>query len=241
MKPIAFTVQGEKISGNLFLPTQGQSKQLAFLFLHGWMGHQYIDAAKVLESLGFACLTYSMRGNGESEGDPAKIVKEDFLGDAVIAYDFLRQHVGGAAKIGVVGSSFGSYLGIRLAELRDVYCMSLRVPANYPDETMDQTEPTGAAVRRGLYGDWRRKKLDTAHNKALAALHAFGGPVQIIESGEDEQIPHQTVVNYINAMVSQDNLTYDVMKGAPHSLSSEKLQAEYVTLLTNWVMKLKDL
>lgn len=219
------------------MPARAAKFKLAFLFLHGWMGRQNIGAAKVLADLGFKCLTYDMRGNGQSEGDPAKITKAEYFDDALFAYDYLRQKVGDEFAIGVVGSSFGSYLGVRLTGQRAIHCLSLRVPANYPDEKFDQLEPVSLHSRRGLYWEWRSTPLQASQNLALGALHTFNGPVQIVEAGKDNQIPRQTVLNYLNAVADKSKLTYDVMKDAPHSLVNDKLQAEYEKLLTSWAKR----
>jgi pimeloyl-ACP methyl ester carboxylesterase len=232
MKPVSFSTHGECIVGNLF--TAEKPAGLAFLFLHGWLGHQNTTAAQALTDFGCTSLTYAMRGNGESEGDVAKLVKADFLSDAVIAYDYLRAHVSNNTIIGIVGSSFGSYLAILLTELRPVPCISLRVPANYLGDTFDKPEPVALAARSELYDTWRSQPRKPGENKALSALHAYHGNVQIIESENDEQVPHQTIENFVQAVGDKRKLTYEVMQGAPHSLRNPLLQTGYGLLLSNW-------
>jgi uncharacterized protein len=234
MQPITFTSHGDTVSGNLFLPGTQATTKLAFLFLHGWRGRQNIGAARALAGIGFTCLTYDMRGNGQSEGDMAKLTKAEFLDDAAIAYDYLKQQIGEETSIGAVGSSFGSYLSILLSELRDVRCLSLRVPANYPDDTFNQPELLTLPERAQFYGEWRRRELGVNDNKALRALHGFNDPVQIIRAGSDEQLPEQTTQNFINAIADKNRLKYDIMNDAPHSLVNGRLQAEYESLLTAW-------
>jgi esterase/lipase len=232
MKPVSFTVDSERIVGNLCTATKPQG--LAFLFIHGWLGHQNTTAAQALADMGCTSLTYAMRGSGDSEGDLTTLTKADFLTDAGKAYDYLRAQVSKDTAIGVVGSSFGSYLGVLLTEQRAGRCLSLRVPANYPDDLFDTPEPTTLATRSNLYTEWRSKPLDSSQNKALNALHGFTGNVQIIESEQDEQVPHQTVVNYVNTIDDKSRLSYTVMEGATHSLKDPVLQTAYGVFLCNW-------
>jgi predicted alpha/beta hydrolase len=87
MKKISFLSDGYQLSGNLF--TSDKPKKLAFLLIQGWTGHQNLRAAQALADLGFACMTYDMRGNGDSEGNLAEFSRADFVKDAEVAYDYL--------------------------------------------------------------------------------------------------------------------------------------------------------
>jgi pimeloyl-ACP methyl ester carboxylesterase len=232
VQPISFTYQSDRLHGNLFVADK--PKAMAYLLLHGWLGSQNVLAAQALANLGYTSMTYDMRGNKSSEGDATKLTKADFLHDAVIAYDFFRTKVGDKTPIGIVGASFGSYLGTLLTTERAVSCLSLRVPANYPDDMFNSPEPTALSARHGLYDEWRRRPLAPSENKALAALHAFQGNVQIIEAELDDQIPHQTILNYMNSIDDKQRLSYSAMEGAPHSLTTPKLNTTYQQLLCAW-------
>jgi len=231
MSSISFTSDGDKVAGNLFAATKPAN--IAFLFIQGWAGHQNVAAAKALADLGFTSLTYDMRGNGDSEGSLERLSRADFLNDACLAYDFLRRQVGERAYIGVIGSSFGSYTAILLSEQRQVKCLSLRVPANYPDEGFDKLQ-LAQKYESQDFVEWRKRKLDHSENQALKVLHDFKGEVQIIEAGADEMVAHQVVENYVNAITDKQRLDYVVMKDAPHSLVNKELSDEYVRLLSGW-------
>lgn len=188
MNKINFTSDDYKLVGNLFKP-DGEAENLAFLFIQGWTGHQNIEAAQALTVLGFTTMTYDMRGNRESEGNLAEFTRTDFIKDATVAYDYLKEQVSADTQIGVVGSSFGSYTAVLLSKKRDVYCLSLRVPASYPDEGFN--EPQLAQGDPDGFMEWRKKKLDHTQNHAFKALHNFKGRVQIIEAEADDLVPSQ--------------------------------------------------
>jgi len=232
---INFTSDGYKLAGNLFVAEQ--PKNLALLFIQGWTGHQNIPAAEALTRLGYTTMLYDMRGNRESEGSLADFSRADFVHDAAVAYDFLRDHVGADVPIGVIGSSFGSYSAILLSKERDIYCLSLRVPANYPDNGFNEPE-LNQHRDRADYFDWCAKPLNYTQNYALAALHNYGGLVHIVEAGADEEVAQQTPKNYADAIVDKTKLTYEVMPEAPHSLKTPDLQANYTKRLTTWVSRI---
>lgn len=233
MSKITFVSNSYKLSGNLFQAQRPSA--LAFLLIQGWMGHQNIGAAQALADLGFTSMTYDMRGNGDSEGNLADFSRADFVSDAVAAFDFLQQKVDQDVQIGVVGSSFGSYTAVLLSKERPVKCLSLRVPASYPDEGYN--EPKVAQSEEGQQETWRFKKLDYTQNHAFQTLHDFKGNVQIVEADHDEIVPHQAVQNYADAVSDKLKLTHDILKDAPHRLENQRLQSDYVRLLTTWAQK----
>lgn len=233
MQNISFTSHGYTLSGMLF--TAPKPKSLAFLLIQGWTGHQNKEAAQALADLGFTSMTYDMRGHSTSEGNLGDFTRADFIADAVAAYDFLKQKVGEGVEIGVTGSSFGGYTAVMLSTLRPVKCLSLRVPATYPDKGFNDPQlPQSATAELTA---WRKQPLDLS-NKAFSALHNFTGKVQIVEAENDESVPHQAVQNYADSVADKQNLQHVVMRGAPHTLATPELKEEYVKLLTEWVSRL---
>jgi esterase/lipase len=236
MTKITFTSDNYRLAGNLFVTNK--PKKLAFLLIQGWTGHQNILAAQALTKLGYTTMTYDMRGNRESEGNLAEFTRADFINDAMVAFDYLNQQVGPGTKIGVIGSSFGSYTAVLLSAKRDVYCLSLRVPASYPDEGFD--EPQLAQSANDELTEWRMQKLDYTQNHAFKALHNFSGKVQIIEAEKDDLVPAQAPQNYAEAVSDKSNLTYEVVPAAPHRLANEQLHEDYERRLIAWVKRAGD-
>src|SRR5690349_4858240 len=93
MTKITFIVDGQKLHGTLFYPEKPKSQNPAVLFLHGWRSSEknILGRAEALAKLGFVCMTFNLRGNGTSEGDIALLTRQDFLNDALAAYDFLSK------------------------------------------------------------------------------------------------------------------------------------------------------
>lgn len=241
-KVLAFDVDGLTLVGNLYWP-DGPAKSLALLILHGWTGTQNEWGAKEFSKHGYICMTFGLRGHTNSEGDINTAKTSDFFNDTVSAYDVFKKEIGDK-KVAVVGNSFGAYLGVLLSEVRDVYCLSLRAPANYKDEDFDFSKMERTGTDNPVVSKWRNNKLTTAQNRALKTLHEFSGPIQIIEAENDQVVPHQTVQNYIHAISDKTKLEYILWKDAPHSIGDssieqrEILQNEYYKMLLNWLNKI---
>lgn len=233
---IILATTNEKLDSTLVIPLR-QSTDKAILFIHGWKSNEsnYIKRAKALSELGYTCLTFSLRGHGESEGDIHKLTRQDFINDITEAYDFLaKQEDINIHKIGVVGASFGAYLATLLTKRRPVKWLVLRVPANYPDHGFEDI-PQDSYPRLSLSTkEWRHQPLTYDKTIALRAIHQYPHEILIIESEKDEQIPHQTIQNYVNAVSDKSKLTYKIIKDADHSMRKELHQQEFIDILVEW-------
>src|SRR3972149_9018314 len=113
MKDVAFKVGNDQLKGSLFYPSPLKDKNPAVLFIHGWTSAQdrYFDQAKNLNDLGVICLTFDLRGHGISDGNINTQSRQNFLDDALCAYDFLVSDKNVDPNgITIIGSSFGAYL-----------------------------------------------------------------------------------------------------------------------------------
>ncbi|MDD5050634.1 MAG: alpha/beta fold hydrolase [Candidatus Pacebacteria bacterium] len=231
---------GYTLEGNVFLPKEKGTKRPALLLLHGWNSTQerMFDTAKMLaEKFGFICLTLDLRGHGKSAGDKNSLSRKDFLDDVILGYDFLakRSEVD-TEKIGVSGSSFGGYLALLLSQKRNLNFIILRAPADYPDETFEK--PKGMIFEQAKINEWREHKRDSESTLALRAIHTFPGEILIIESEKDEMVPHQTILNFKNAVPDLTQLEHALIKNAPHSLSKyPELQKEANEIVARWIQK----
>lgn len=234
---IQFEVDGNKLSGQIY-KSEKSKLDLAMMFLHGFDGSQNTSAAQYLAKNGLYTMTFAMRGHSGSDGNINTISRADSLNDALAAYDLFKSRLPKDIKIVVSGSSYGGYITALLSQQRELDGISLRVPANYPEEGFN--EPS-IGQRHDIPGvmDWRRKKLDPEATKALQALHSFNGNIQIIEAENDEFVPHETVQNYVDAAGNKKSLEYHFMKGWTHSLGADELRnKQFQELLLNWAKRI---
>ncbi|MGQ2908789.1 MAG: alpha/beta hydrolase family protein [Aliihoeflea sp.] len=223
------------MSGRLVEPATGVP---AVLFVHGWAGSQERDTrrARLLAQLGFVCFTFDLRGHGDSSCDLRQVTREDNLADVCKAYDFLagQPHVD-LTSIAVIGSSYGGYLAAILTARRPVRWLGLRVPALYRDE--DWTTPKFDLDRSDL-AVYRRSLIAPDTNVALDRCRSFGGDVLIVESENDELVPHPAVASYLSSFVNAKSVTYRVISGADHALSDKKSKQAYDELLSHWLREM---
>ena len=215
----------------------GQAKAAlrgSVLFIHGWGGAQDANDVRLARQLamdGFHCLTFDLAGHGRSEGRVEDFTVAQYLAQAVAAYDRLDANT----PLYVCGSSFGAYLSLLLSTPRPVASLGLRVPANYPDEILNGP-PVATYIASGSPRDWRSQPCGPAENRALAALAAFAGPVQLLAAGRDETIPCQTTENFISA-ARPGALQYHLLAEATHTLyATPAMRREAYRLVREWLL-----
>ena len=223
------------LSGRLVEPATGVP---AALFIHGWAGSQERDTrrARALSQLGFVCFTFDLRGHGLSSSELGQVTREDSLADVCRAYDFLasQPHVDGMS-IAVIGSSYGGYLAALLTAHRPVRWLCLRVPAIYRDEGWDK--PKSELDRRDL-ATYRQSLIAPETNVALAHCRSFAGDVLIVESENDEIVPHPAVASYFRSFVNANSVTYRIIGGADHALSDKRSKQAYDDILSHWLREM---
>lgn len=236
MQKLTFDSHGYKLNTAVFYPPVKKEKYPAILFVQGWTGkkersYQY---ATGLSQLGYLCFLFDARGHGKSEGDINSFTIREFLDDVLAAYDYLID-IDGVDKenISAVGSSFGGYLIALLSTKKNIKNLTMRVPADYPNEDLDKLKTTSSHEDKSTM-TWRRKQKQPSETYALDALSKFTGNVLIIEAELDNSVPHQTIENYKNAVKDKSKLTYAFMAGAPHSINEGKFRDDVEHILVEW-------
>jgi uncharacterized protein len=221
---------GGSESANSKMPRQG------ILFLHGWGSSQdrFRNPATRLAALGFTCLTLDLGGHGKTEHLRHGVTGEQNLEDAKAAYEALSvQPQVAPDEIGVVGSSWGGFLAVLLADVRPVRWLALRSPALYRDS--DFNVPKHALDRDGLM-EFRHSVVTGKENRALAAASNFTGSVLLIESEHDVVIPPRQILNYANAFRQVASIRRLVIPGADHGLSQQSWRDAVSQMLVDWLM-----
>ncbi|MGN8554753.1 UNVERIFIED_CONTAM: nitroreductase family protein, partial [Microbacterium sp. SLM126] len=190
-----------------------------------------------------AILAVSSRAPSGTNTQPWKVyvlsgeAKARFCADVLAAYDMLVRHPEvDRNAIAVVGSSYGGYLAAVLCELRPIRWLAFRAPALYMDEGWE-------VPKRQLHRDqdlvaYRRKVVAADTNRALRACTNFKGDVLVVESQHDNIVPHTAVLSYVDACIQASSITYRVLKGADHGLTSEDSQRAFTRLLLGWLREM---
>lgn len=232
---IEIKVGSQSISGSIVTPCE---KFPGILFVHGWGGSQQRDLARAknITGLGCVCLTFDLRGHERTEGLRGTVSREQSLADLLAAYDRLVSHPSvDPEAIAVIGTSYGGYLATILSAMRPIKWMALRVPALYWDADWNMPKQE---LDRDRLAHYRRSAVTAADNRALAACKEFRGDVLLIESERDDYVPHATLMSYRTAFELAHSLTYRLVDGADHALSSDISQSVYSSMLTNWISEM---
>ncbi|HSW96375.1 MAG TPA: alpha/beta fold hydrolase [Candidatus Saccharimonadales bacterium] len=228
------TVNNQKLKGMIIFPNDRKEIYPAILFIHGWMSNMKgsIPRAEALAKLGYISLLFDLRGHGESDGTLGEVTAQGSLEDAIVAYDYLASLPKvEKEKISVIGSSYGGYTAALLVAKRPISSLVLRVPALYRNETFDK--PKVKEIRKTLRV-YRQSEITAADNYALKAISLYTNPLLLIESENDELVPHQTIENYRKAINPETRLSDIVMPDVDHSLSKPKWRQDYIDILVRW-------
>jgi uncharacterized protein len=240
MEHIEFHVSGNTLKGSLFFPKTLKEKNPAILFIHGWTSarNRSFQYAEKLADLGYISFLFDMRGHGESGGNLTETSSKEFLDDCIAAYDFIANVKGvDPEQISVIGSSFGSYLASILTSKRNVRQLALRVPADYPNDVFNLSKMKTSGKDNPDIFTWRKQIKSSKETFALEAMSHYQGNVLILESGNDNLIPHETILNYINAIPDKTKVTHIIIEGAPHSIKDGPFKDEIEKNLLNWFKK----
>ena len=208
----------------------------AVLLSPGWDDGNDAPYALIREALagqGWTVRRIDFPGPGKSDGSRQRMNRDQNLKELVAAYDSLvQQQASDARAVAFIGFSYGGYLGALLSAQRPLQWMALRSPALYRDE--DWRVPKEDLDKDDL-DHYRRTIRGPEENAALAACEAFAGDVLLIESEKDDTVPHPAVKSYRTSFRNARSLTYRMLEGADHELSSEEAQARFVDELMRWM------
>ena len=235
MMDVVIPVDRQRIRGRLLRPAEATGPAPGVVFVHGWGGSQRQDIGKArrLQRLGFACLTFNLRGHARTWRQRQSVTRSQNLRDLLAAFDCLATHEAvDPERVGLVGSSYGGYLAALLVSERKVRWLALEAPALYKDGDFDRP-------KRELNLDadlpvYRRTPLVPTANLALRSAAGFRGDVLLVEGEHDEVIPHQVVANYRTAFAAAHSVTHAVIPEADHGLTQPRWREQYRRILADW-------
>jgi pimeloyl-ACP methyl ester carboxylesterase len=119
---VAFDSDGLRLAGVLGVPDglKAGERRPALMFLHGFGSTKdaggCVETCRMLTGLGYVTLRFDMRGCGESEGEPGRIICLEQVADTRHAVTFLAglPEVD-AQRIGCMGASFGAAVTVYAA------------------------------------------------------------------------------------------------------------------------------
>jgi pimeloyl-ACP methyl ester carboxylesterase len=236
LETLAIAIDDDQLAATLLTPA---TLLPGVLFVHGWGDSKEQDLARAREmaGLGCVCLTFDLRGHVGTVRRQETVTREENLRDVLAAYDrFIALWAIDPKAIAVVGISYGGYLATLLTALRPVRWLALRAPALYKDAGWDL--PKRKLHQDPEFAAYRRRELPPDDNRALRACSAYRGDVLIVESGNDEVVPHPAIASYVTAFSNAHSLTTRVIESADHALSDQQWQRAYTSILVTWLSEM---
>ena len=158
------------------------------------------------------------RGSKRARAEPRQagdMSPAEHLQDVLAAWDKLTAHYrADPGRIGVCGSSYGACLAALAVRHRKVARLLLRAPTIVADD--DLARPL------------RLRSCDRDPASAsvlLGGLNRFHSPALVVESENDEVIPHETVEAYLNALPAAG---HTVIANAAHALSRPEWREVFI-------------
>lgn len=229
----SFQSNGNRLDATVF-PSDRSGKGV--LFVPGWTSERprSFQYARSLADIGYTCFLVDLSGHGTSEGNRDLLTNKDFLDDVVNSFDYFSALPQiDKDRISAIGSSFGGYLAALLSSRRGLDNLVLRAPADYPNDHFEKLKASVGGDNPEIM-EWRSQPRNPDSTFALDAINNFNGRILIIESEKDDRIPHQTIVNYANAIKDQSKLSHVLLKDAPHSLHEGRFRDEVTRVLVDW-------
>lgn len=119
---VTFESEGLKLSGIVRVPDDlaPGERRPAFLMLHGFGSNKTsanaVGPANMFCDMGYITLRFDMRGCGESEGESGRIICLEQVEDTKSAITYMARRADvDAARIGLLGSSFGAAVAVYTA------------------------------------------------------------------------------------------------------------------------------
>ncbi len=225
-KDIEFASAGRMLAATICTPARqvnGESQQ-GIVFVHGLGSNRrgYVEyGERAAAQLGASCMALDLGGHGLSPGEASDISPAEHLQDVLAAWDELTARYGAdPGRIGVCGSSYGACLAALAVQHRKVARLLLRAPTIVVDD--DLARPLRL----------RSRDRDPASASVLfGGLNRFHAPALVVESGNDEVIPHETVEAYLHALPAAG---YSVIANATHALSRPEWREAFIQQLLSF-------
>jgi uncharacterized protein len=220
---IEFAGAGRMLAATICAPAQQADGELqrGIVFVHGLGSNRrgYVEyGERAAAHLGARCLAVDLSGHGLSPGEAGDMSPAEHLQDVLAACDELTaRYRADPGRIGVCGSSYGACLAALAVQHRKVARLLLRAPVIVADGDL-------ARPLRLRSGD----RDPASASVLLGGLNRFHSPALVVESGNDEVIPHETVEAYLAALPAAGHA---VIANAAHALSRPEWREVFIQQL----------
>jgi alpha/beta superfamily hydrolase len=233
MKPrgIQIPCQGYSVAADWY---EGSGKDI-LLVLIGYPSSRasYTDfVTHMVDKTGTSALVLEYSGVGESPFELKEIPPAQHLLEIIKTFGWLRAKYP-EARINVIGTSYGGFLGTELTKYREVSNLVLRVPAIYlPEDFYTSNE----VVNKDEVYLYRQDKVLLDSHPVFTRASEFTGKTLVVVHEFDEFIPRKVTDKYIKTFKADTYLA----KGFTHAFkvdAPDQDRSAYKNAISNWLNK----
>jgi fermentation-respiration switch protein FrsA (DUF1100 family) len=231
MEKIFFRSEGERVSGVLHLPEEGNPP--CVIASHGLLSNKdsekYIALGERMAQGGIALLRFDFRGIGESEGRMEDDTVTRRVVDLGSAIDFVRSFPGLGERIGLVGSSLGGFVSLIRAsmnkEIRSL--VTWATPFHMDDLGSKKQEEDYPLPDKAFFEDLPKHQLFPLLPKITTCL--------VIHGEKDELVPLDQAFHIFQNLSLPKEI--HVIGGADHRLLNPEHRQRALDLTVEWFNK----
>ena len=231
MKKVTIDCTGYQIAADLY--EQDQDKVLLVLpgFTSSKQNYKPLVEA-IIERTNTSALVIDYSGHGESPFDIQDITITENFSEVVRAYDWLRQQYPDT-PIDVMGTSYGGYFAAKLATVREVRKLIMRVPANY--DPKDLYTPWRELDQEQIRNVYRVDPNNFTKHPVLDAAQNFKGQAYLLTHELDEACPRPCTDPFAAAFKAEAWEAKGFMHGFGATKPSPQQMNEYQDKLGEWL------
>lgn len=188
----------------------------------------------IIEKTDTSALVIDYSGHGESPFDIQDITISENFSEVVRAYDWLVEHHPNKV-IDVMGTSYGGYFAAKLAGVREIRKLILRVPANY--DPKDVYTSWRKLNREQIRNEYRADPKNFLNHPVLAGGLSFEGEAYVLTHELDEACPKSSTDPFIKAFKAESWEAKGMMHGIDKSKITKQQLEEYQNKIAEWLNK----
>lgn len=230
IEKVHFKSEGNKISGILHLPDQGNPP--CVIASHGLLSskdsEKYIAIGDRLSKEGMALLRFDFSGIGESEGKIEEDTVSRRLTDLDSAIDFIKSRHDLSGQIGLLGSSLGGYVSL-IAASKEMEVKSVVIWATpfHLDDLGSKGKEENSLPGEAFFKDLQKHRLLPFLPKVSNCL--------VIHGDKDELVPVDQALGIFYHLGAPKEI--HIIGEADHRLTHPSHRQRAIDLSVDWFKK----
>lgn len=229
---------------NIINKPSGVGKFPTVVMFHGFTGTHiesgrlYVDLARALCDNGFVTVRFDYRNHGDSSGPFEDFSLDNALDDAefMVKYTLGLNYVD-ANKVAFLGLSMGGHITLRMFERLSSVPKALVLLSPAIDFSGLGRMTQGARGDYVYFGPYRLRVSNVvkmASSNAMNVADLINIPILIIHSRDDQAVPYQQSVDFINRVKHGDK-SLVLLERSGHVFDDYEVRVNITRTIINWL------